>query len=204
MYHAHKLFEQIFHRDVVLFNPLNRGYSRSHEPHQAIVLFCQMLKASIAPDAYSFPSLLKACASAHAIKCGFASNAFMLPTLINMYSQCGDVKAARTIFDHGTDLCVISYNSMITACVQSSRPSEALALFREMQSRRLRPTNILMLGILAACTLIGALYLGKWIHEYVKKNGFSSYVKVNTTLIDMYGKCGSLGDAIGVFNGMEF
>ncbi|KAH0464616.1 hypothetical protein IEQ34_007402 [Dendrobium chrysotoxum] len=215
MYHAHKLFDQISHRDAVLFNTLSRGYSRSHEPHQAIVLFCQMLEASIAPDAYSFPSLLKACASAHAfcegkqahaaaIKLGFASNAFVLPTLINMYSQCGDVKAARTIFDHGTDRCVISYNSMITACVQSSRPGEALALFREMQSRRLRPTYVTMLGVLAACALIGALYLGKWIHEYVKKNGFSYYVKVNTALIDMYGKCGSLEDAIGVFNGMEF
>lgn len=213
--YAHKLFDQVPHRDAVLFNTLSRGYSRSHDPHQAIVLFCQMLEASIAPDAYSFPSLLKACASAHALREGkqahaaavkldLAPHSFVLPTLIHMYSQCGDIKAARTIFGQGTHSCVVSYNSMITACVQSSLPSEALALFREMQSKRLRPTYVTMLGVLAACALIGARHLGKWIHEYVKKNGFSSYVKVNTALIDMYGKCGSLEDAVAVFEGMEF
>ncbi|XP_020586597.1 pentatricopeptide repeat-containing protein At2g02980, chloroplastic [Phalaenopsis equestris] len=215
MHYAHKLFDQIPHRDAVIFNTLSRGYSRSHDPHQAIVLFCEMLMASIPPDSYSFPSLLKACASTHAlpqgrqahaaaIKLGFALNAFVLPSLISMYSQCGDVEAARTIFDKGTDRCVISFNSMITAFVQSSRPGEALALFREMQTRQLRPTYVTVLGVLAACALIGAIHLGKWIHEYAEKNGFSSCVKVNTALIDMYGKCGSLEDAIAVFEGMEF
>ncbi|ONK75443.1 uncharacterized protein A4U43_C03F16890 [Asparagus officinalis] len=66
----------------------------------------------------------------------------------------------------------------------------------------MRPTDVTMLSVLSACALLGAIELGKWIHDYVKKNGFGSYVKVNTALIDMYAKCGSLEDAIDVFHSM--
>ncbi|KAK8933234.1 Pentatricopeptide repeat-containing protein [Platanthera zijinensis] len=221
--YARQVFDRVPHPDARLFNTLSRGYSHSNHPHQSIFLFYRMLESSIAPDAYSFPSLLKACASARALqegrqahaasfKLGFAPNPFLLPTLINMYSQCGDIEAARAVFDGGTDdesRCVVSYNSMITACVQSSRPGEALALFREMQARRLRPTHVTLLGVLAASALMGALDLGKWIHEYVKKTKmknakWSDDVKVSTALIDMYAKCGSLEDAVAVFEEMEF
>ncbi|PKA62360.1 Pentatricopeptide repeat-containing protein [Apostasia shenzhenica] len=214
--YAHQLFDRIPRPDAVLFNNLVRAYSRSHHPLRAVSLFCQMLEASILPDAYSFPCLLKACASARAVrqgkqahaaavKFGFADNAFVLPTLICMYSQLGDVDAARTLFDRMEDECrsVVSYNSMISACVQSSRPGMAMALFRELQARRLRPTYVTMLGVLAACALIGALEQGRWLHDFVKKNGFTSHVKVNTALIDMYAKCGSLEDAFRVFEEMR-
>ncbi|WOL05855.1 pentatricopeptide repeat-containing protein [Canna indica] len=214
MDYARHLFDQIPDPDVVLFNTLSRGYSRSHEPIQSVSVFARMLDAGVDPDDYSFPSLLKACASAKAlqegrqahgtaVKLGFADNGYVLPTLINMYAQCGELNAARVLFRRTDGRCVVSYNSMITACVRSSRPSEALALFREMQAEGLRPTDVTMLSVLSSCALLGALELGKWIHEYIKKNEFGSFVKVNTALVDMYAKCGSLEDAIAVFNDMS-
>ncbi|KAK9138216.1 hypothetical protein Sjap_008810 [Stephania japonica] len=57
---------------------------------------------------------------------------------------------------------------------------------------------------MASCTLLGALNLGKWVHDYIKRNGFNRYVKVNTAMIDMYAKCGSLEDAISAFENMRF
>uniref|UniRef100_A0A0A9EYJ0 DYW domain-containing protein n=1 Tax=Arundo donax TaxID=35708 RepID=A0A0A9EYJ0_ARUDO len=107
------------------------------------------------------------------------------------------------MFDGVDGDCVVSYNAMITAAVRSSRPGEALVLFREMQAKGLKPTSVTLISVLSACALLGALELGKWIHEYVRKIGFDSLVKVNTALIDMYAKCGSLEDAIAVFQGME-
>ncbi|CAD5174922.1 unnamed protein product [Musa acuminata subsp. malaccensis] len=213
MDYARRLFDQIPDPDVVLFNTLSRGYSRSDDPIQSVAVFARMLDAGVGPDDYSFPTLLKACASAKAseegrqahgaaVKLGFADNIYVLPTLISMYAECGELNVARALFARTDGRCVISYNSMITACVRSSRPSEALALFRELQAKGLEPTDVTMLSVLSSCALLGALELGKWIHEYVRKNGFGSFVKVNTALIDMYAKCGSLEDAIGVFGDM--
>ncbi|XP_074586365.1 pentatricopeptide repeat-containing protein At2g02980, chloroplastic-like [Curcuma longa] len=213
--YARSLFDQIPHPDAVLFNVLSRGYARSHHPLRSVFLFGEMLLSGVAPDAYSFPAVLKACATAKALpegrqahaaalKLGLAGNAYVLPTLISMYAECSDLDAARAVFCREGARCVVSYNSIITACVRSSRPGEALALFREMQAKALRPTDVTVLSVLSACALLGALELGKWIHEYAKKNGFCSFVKVNTALIDMYAKCGSLEDAVAVFDEMSF
>lgn len=212
---------QVFDRipapgDVVWYNTLLRGYARSAAAFpDAARLFARMLEEGVAPDTYTFVSLLKACAAARAaeegrqahgvaVKAGAAEHAYVLPTLISMYAECGDVRAARAMFGSvvGGD-CVVSYNAMITAAVRSSRPGEALVLFREMQAKGLKPTSVTLISALSACALLGALELGRWIHEYVKKVGLDSLVKVNTALIDMYGKCGSLEDAISVFEGME-
>ncbi|OAY59574.2 pentatricopeptide repeat-containing protein At2g02980, chloroplastic [Manihot esculenta] len=214
MDHAHQLFETIPQPDILLFNIMARGYSRSNNSLKAISLFIKALNDGCFPDDYTFPSLLKACANAEAfqegkqlhglaIKLGLNENIYVLPTLINMYTQCNDVDGARRVFDKITEPCVVSYNAIIMGYARSSRPNEALSLFRELQARKLEPTDVTMLSVLSSCALLGALDLGKWIHEYVKKNGLDKYVKVNTALIDMYAKCGSLDDAISVFKSMS-
>ncbi|CAK7326089.1 unnamed protein product [Dovyalis caffra] len=214
MDYAHQLFETIPQPDIVLFNSIFRGYSRSNAPLRAIYLFIKALNENILPDDYTFPSLLKACAVAKAlqqgkqlhclaVKLGLNENTFVCPTLINMYTGCNDVDGARRVFDKILEPCVVSYNAIITGYARSSRPNEALSLFRQLQARKLKPNDVTMLSVLSSCALLGALDLGKWIHEYVKKNGLGKYVKVNTALIDMYAKCGSLDDAISVFESMS-
>ncbi|KAF8399482.1 hypothetical protein HHK36_015348 [Tetracentron sinense] len=215
MDHAQHLFDQIPQPDIVLFNTMARGYARTDTPVRAMSLFVHILNLGLHPDDYTFPSLLKACASSKAlvegkqvhclaIKLGLNHNMYVHPTLINMYTECGDVSAARRVFDDIANPCVVTYNAMVTGYARSSRPNEALALFRELQASNFKPTDVTMLSALSSCALLGALELGKWIHEYIKKNGFEEYVKVNTALIDMYAKCGSLDDAVCVFEDMPF
>ncbi|KAM7252305.1 hypothetical protein ACFE04_024188 [Oxalis oulophora] len=214
MDYALQLFDKIPEPDIILVNSMTRGYSRSITPMQAIVLFVKALSFSLVPDQYTFPCLIKACASAKAleegkqlhcfaVKLGVDDGEFLCPTLINMYSECNDIDAARLVFDSIEEPCVVSYNAIITGYARSSRPNEALSLFRELQERNLKPSDVTMLSVLSSCALLGALDLGKWVHEYVKKYGFDKYVKVNTALIDMYAKCGSLDDAVSVFESMR-
>ncbi|KAL0003877.1 hypothetical protein SO802_011438 [Lithocarpus litseifolius] len=214
MDHAHRLFDQIPQPDIVVFNNMARGYSRSNAPLRVIVLFSDILCSGIIPDDYTFPSLLKACASSkalqegkqlhcHATKLGLNHNIYVCPTLINMYTECNDVNAARRVFDKIAEPCVVCYNAIITGYARSSRPNEALSLFRELQAINLKPTDVTLLSVLSSCALLGALDLGRWINEYVKIHGFDKYVKVNTALIDMYAKCGSLDDAVSVFENMS-
>ncbi|KAI4381356.1 hypothetical protein MLD38_007435 [Melastoma candidum] len=218
MLYARKLFGEIPQPDTRLFNVMARGYSRSvdtTQPLRAVSLFVDVLNSGISPDAYSFSSLLKVCANggalregeqlhAYAIKLAVASNGFVSPTLINMYTACGDVDSARKVFDNvGDDRCVVAYNSMITGYIHLGWPNEGLSLFRELLASDVRPDDVTILSALSACALLGALDLGKWLHEYVKRNGFHKNVKANTALIDMYAKCGSLGDAVLVFENMK-
>lgn len=214
MDHAHHLFDQIPQPDVVVFNTMARGYSRSETPIQAVMLFAETLSTGILPDDYTFPSLLKACSSSKALKegkqlhslafkHGLYLHVYVCPSLINMYTACNDVHAARRVFDMIDGPCIVMYNAIITGYARNSLPNEALALFRELQASEVKPTDVTMLSVLSCCALLGALDLGRWVHEYVKKNEFDQYVKVNTALIDMYAKCGSLEDAVSVFETMS-
>ena len=119
-----------------------------------------------------------------------------------MYTACNEMDCARRVFDKISQPCIVTYNAMITGYARGSRPNEALSLFRELQARNLMPTDVTMLSALSSCSLLGALDLGKWLHEYVTKSGLDRFVKVNTALIDMYAKCGSLDDAVCVFQKM--
>ncbi|XP_016445932.1 pentatricopeptide repeat-containing protein At2g02980, chloroplastic-like [Nicotiana tabacum] len=215
LHHAHLLFDQIPQPDIVLFNFLARGYARSGTPLNAFVLFLKILTLGVAPDFYTFPSLLKACAGAEAleegkqlhcllIKYGLNDDIYVCPALMNIYIECNDNGSARLVFDRIADPCVVMYNAIIMGYVRSSEPNEALLLFRELQVKKLKPTDVTILGVVSSCALLGSLGFGKWVHEYVKKNGFDQYVKVNTALIDMYAKCGSLPDAISVYESMSY
>lgn len=214
MEHGRQLFDQIPQPDIILFNLMARGYARSHTPLLAIMLFVQILYFGVLPDYYTFPSLLKACARAKAleegkqlhclaIKHGLNQDIYVSPALINMYVECTDLGSACYIFDRVVEPCVVTYNAIITGYVRTSQPNKALSLFRELQEKHMKPTYVTMLSVLSSCGLLGALDLGKWMHVYVRENGFDQYVKVNTALIDMYAKCGSLDDAISVFEGMD-
>ncbi|KFK33478.1 hypothetical protein AALP_AA5G018400 [Arabis alpina] len=215
MAYARNLFDVMPERDIVLFNSMARGYSRSMTPLEAFKLFVEVLGDDLLPDDYTFPCLLKACAVMKALeegrqlhclsmKLGFDDNVYVCPTLINMYTECEDVDAARCVFDRIFEPCVVSYNAMITGYVRRNRPNEALSLFRVMQGKNLKPNEITLLSVLSSCALLGSLDLGKWIHEYAKKHGFCKYVKVNTALIDMFAKCGSLDDAVLLFEKMRY
>ncbi|KAL3578857.1 hypothetical protein D5086_020361 [Populus alba] len=138
MDYAHQLFETIPQPDIVLFNSMFRGYSRSNAPLKAISLFIKALNCNLLPDDYTFPSLLKACVVAKAfqqgkqlhclaIKLGLNENPYVCPTLINMYAGCNDVDGAQRVFDEILEPCVVSYNAIITGYARSSRPNEALS-----------------------------------------------------------------------------
>ena len=214
MAYARHLFDVMPEPDIVRFNSIARGYSRSLNPIESFTLFVDVLEGGMVPDHYTFPSLLKACAAAKGLeegrqlhclsmKLGLDDDVYVCPSLINMYTECEDVDAARRVFDRILEPCVVSYNAMITGYARRNRPNEALSLFREMQGKSLKVNEITLLSVLSSCSLLGSLGLGKWIHEYAKKHGFCEYVKVNTALIDMFAKCGSLDYARALFDEMS-
>jgi pentatricopeptide repeat protein len=103
------VFDRVPHpADAVWYNTLLRGYARSSSASAsdaAVRVFVRMLEEGVAPDTYTFVSLLKACAAARAgeqgrqahalaVKLGAAGHDYVRPTLINMYAECGDARAS--------------------------------------------------------------------------------------------------------------
>ncbi|GKB18184.1 pentatricopeptide repeat-containing protein [Tanacetum coccineum] len=123
-------------------------------------------------------------------------------TLISGYSQSGYIDDARRVFDLMPQRNPASYNAMIAAYVQCNHFREAFLLFDEMRSDQVKLDKFVAASMLSACTGLGAMKQGEWIHDNIKKSGIEIDPKLATTIIDMYCKCGSLEKAFDTFNGL--
>ncbi|KAM0962420.1 hypothetical protein ACFX13_021969 [Malus domestica] len=123
-------------------------------------------------------------------------------TLIAGYSQWGFVDEAFEMFELMPEKNSVSWNAMISSYVQSDRFHEAFALFQRMRVENVELDKFMAASMLSACTGLGALEQGKWIHGYIEKSGIELDSKLATTIIDMYCKCGCLEKAFEVFNGL--
>ncbi|KAH6820075.1 hypothetical protein C2S53_013649 [Perilla frutescens var. hirtella] len=124
-------------------------------------------------------------------------------SMISGYIKCGLVEKARELFDSMPEKDVVSWSSMISGYAQNDSFSEALALFHEMQHHGVKPDETTLVSVVSACAQLAALEQGKWLDAYIRKNGMTVNIILGTTLINMYMKCGSVEDAMEVFNGME-
>eukprot|EP01018_Ginkgo_biloba_P008991 Gb_03997 [translate_table: standard] len=208
---ARLVFDKTSNRDVFLWNTMIRVYARNGLCGKALTLYYQMLQTSIQPNNFTFPIVLNACAGLSAlkegkaiyddiVKYGFESDIYVRAALVDMYAKCGSLENARQVFEKMSKRDVVSWNGMIAGYAHNGRPKEALKLFTEMQLKKVKPNKVTMVSVLQASAHLGSLQQGKWVHEYIVRNGFELDVVVGTSLIDMYAKCGSLRIARELFD----
>eukprot|EP01018_Ginkgo_biloba_P008204 Gb_25654 [translate_table: standard] len=211
---ARHVFDKTSKRNVYSWNAMIRGYVTHGHYEKAVSLYDQMQRASVQPDYFTFPLVLKACA-AHAalqqgklihtniIRNGLESDDFVGNALISMYAKCRDIENARQVFDKMSGRDVVSWTAMIAGYAQNGYANEALKLFREMQVAGLKADSVTLTSVIPACAQLGSLQQGKEIHDYLIKARFESDVFVLSALIGMYAKCGNVEAGRQLFDRMH-
>ncbi|GAB4859962.1 hypothetical protein Ancab_011441 [Ancistrocladus abbreviatus] len=122
-------------------------------------------------------------------------------TMIVGYANVGDYDEARLVFNAMPCQDVAAWNALISAYEQNGKPKEALSLFHELlASKKIEPDEVTLVSALSACSQLGAMDLGGWIHIYIEKQAIHLNYHLTTSLIDMYSKCGDLEKALEVFH----
>ncbi|CAA6666331.1 unnamed protein product [Spirodela intermedia] len=169
-----------------------------------------MLWAGIRPDVYTFPCVLRTCAAAadiargkevhvHVVRFGFESDIDVLNALITMYAKCGDVAAARKVFDTMPNKDVISWNAMMAGYFENGECFRGLELFLAMRELSVAPDLMTTTSLISASDVLGDRELGKQIHGYVIKTEMVVETSVSNSLIQMYFGLGSQGEAETIF-----
>ncbi|KAK1399989.1 Pentatricopeptide repeat-containing protein [Heracleum sosnowskyi] len=212
---ARKLFDKIPVRDVVCWNSIIAGYAKRGQFEEALAFFQKMVEANVTPDESTMVTALSVCAQLGSLEMGnwirswieehgFGSNVRLLNALVDMYSKCGELKTARSLFESIHNKDSVSWNVMIGGYTHMSCYKEALNTFRQMQKTSHEPNDVTFLNVLPACAHLGALHIGRWIHSYIDRNTQKfTNASLWTSLIDMYAKCGDIEAAQEVFNGMK-
>ena len=157
-----------------------------------------LVRASTNLGYYSYAHQLHS----YILRSGFVSNVFISAAFIRFYIR-DSLSDAHKLFDEIPQPSVVSWNTLISGYVHSGRFSKALDLFLQLDSSEFFADSFTFTAGLAACGQLGLLQLGKSIHNKIVKFGVQCSIFVANCLIDMYGKCGDVEDAILVFNKMK-
>ncbi|ESQ33632.1 hypothetical protein EUTSA_v10010030mg [Eutrema salsugineum] len=215
MNYAASIFRAIDDPCTFDFNTMIRGYVNETGYEEALWFYVEMVKRGIEPDNFTYPCLLKACTRlrsiqegkqihGHVFKLGFEVDVFVQNSLINMYGRCGEMELSSAVFEKLESKTAASWSSMVSARAGMGMWSECLMLFREMcRETNLKAEESGMVSALSACANTNALNLGMSIHGFLLRNISELNIAVQTSLVDMYAKCGCLEKALYIFRKME-
>lgn len=129
-------------------------------------------------------------------------NLFTYNAMIAGHMKNAQIDEALSIFHRMPARDLVSWTAIIDGCVKNGFAEEALGHFRRMQVERVDPDYVTAIAVAAACSHLGALEHGMWLHYLTLKRNLLRNVRVGNALIDMYSKCGRVDLARNVFDEM--
>lgn len=200
-----------FHLNTTL-----RSYLKSGNTILALNYFLESQKHGITPDKFTIPSLLKLflqlkypikyCEQlqSFSLKNGFLCDLFIATGLIELYSKHGASHSAHKLFVEMPKRDVVLFTAMICGFSENRFGKVALDLFFQMIEERIEPTAATIATVLSISSQFKNFELGRIQHGFCLRKGFLNYedVVLQTSLMNLYGKCGNLGYANKVFDKM--
>ncbi|CAI9302061.1 unnamed protein product [Lactuca saligna] len=158
------------------FTHLLRSFTNTSSAPKGRAVHAMLIKSGVFPDVYTYNHL------------------------ITMYCKTNRINDARLVFDKMPQRNLISWTTLISSYSHMGFSDEALDCFRSMVADGFAPNHYTYVSALSACANLGVLITGKEIHAMIIKleNKLNSFVE--NSLVNFYGKCGKLKNAMSIFN----
>ncbi|XP_020272783.1 putative pentatricopeptide repeat-containing protein At1g69350, mitochondrial [Asparagus officinalis] len=210
------IFSKMALRNLVTWNTMIHGCVQFGFPTASLRLFCLMQqKEGLMPDATSIAGVIEAVAQRgcekerdyvhdYAIEKGFINDEFVANSLIVMHAKFLEFDKASLVFSRASKLKSVTWNVMIAQYSLHGLVNNAISVFHLMKLNSIAPDSITLLCLLRGFPGLGSLNCIKWLHAIILKSGHASDLYLETSLIDIYAKCGDLSMARQVFDEMSY
>ncbi|ONK78408.1 uncharacterized protein A4U43_C02F18460 [Asparagus officinalis] len=141
----------------------------------------------------------------HLTAIGYSPDLHLSTKFIIFHSKVtADLASARKMFDSMPQRSIVSWTAMISGYAQNGYSEDALHLFSLMRCcSGFSPNQFTFGAALSACARVGAFRIGQKIQGCIEKSRFFRDIFVQSALLDLHLKCGSLEDARCLFQRME-
>ncbi|XP_051116388.1 pentatricopeptide repeat-containing protein At5g04780, mitochondrial [Andrographis paniculata] len=130
------------------------------------------------------------------------SDAITSNILINLYSKCGRIEYAVKVFDEMRVKTDVSWNTLIGGYTRIGGSNESLNLFIKMLREGNGITEFALSSVLCVCASKILSFESLQLHAFAIKTSMESNAFVGTALLDVYAKCGFVGDASKAFESL--
>ncbi|KAL3512439.1 hypothetical protein ACH5RR_025156 [Cinchona calisaya] len=208
-----KLFYEMPELDGVSYNILVTGYANDQQYKEAVTLFQELQLTRFDRREFPFATMLSTAANTLDLEMGKQIHAQTLVTtaisealagnaLVDMYAKCDRFEDANVLFGKLACRSHVPWTAMISAYVQKGHYEEAVRLFKDMRRDSIGGDQATFASTLRASANLASLSLGNQVHACITRLGFMSNVFCGSALLDVYAKCGSVKDAIRIFQEM--
>ncbi|WOK92150.1 hypothetical protein Cni_G00841 [Canna indica] len=130
-------------------------------------------------------------------------NIFSWNSVLSMYAKGGMIEMANNVFDKMPQKDSVSWTAMVVGLNLMGDFERAVCTFQEMVRFGVSPSQFTFTNVLSSCAALEALDIGRKVHSFAVKLGFSGVVPVANSLINMYWKSGDAETAKIVFDRMR-
>ncbi|KAF8404285.1 hypothetical protein HHK36_009167 [Tetracentron sinense] len=188
-------------------------FAREGKLKEALTILDYLDKNGIPVNPTTFSTLLAACVRSksliegrqihvHIRINGLEDNEFLRTKLVHMYTSCGSIEDAKRVFDDLPCGSVYPWNALLRGnVIRGGRQyREVLSTYSKMRELGVDLNVYTFSCLIKSFAGSSALTQGMKTHALLIKNGFAnSSIVLQTSLIDMYFKCGKIKLARQVF-----
>lgn len=209
-----RLFEKMRTQDVVSWTTIITTLVQMGQEEHAIEAFIKMKESDVSPNEYTFAAIISGVANlaitecgeqlhAHVLRIGLVDSLSVANSIITMYSKCGQLTSASMVFHGMTRRDIVSWSTIIAAYSQGGYGEEAFEYLSWMRREGPKPNEFAFASVLSVCGSLAILEQGKQLHAHVLSIGLEHTAMIQSALINLYSKCGSIKDASKIFNVAE-
>ncbi|XP_071738476.1 pentatricopeptide repeat-containing protein At2g13600-like [Rutidosis leptorrhynchoides] len=130
-------------------------------------------------------------------------NIFSWNAVLSTLTNAGLLDEADKVFRSMPETDQCSWNSMVSGFARHDRFDESVEFFVRMHVQDFVHNQYSYGSALSSCAGLRNMKMGTQIHASVLKSPYQRDVYIGSALIDMYSKCGNVGCAQRVFDGMS-
>ncbi|KAL7140447.1 hypothetical protein ABFS83_09G121500 [Erythranthe nasuta] len=175
---------------------------------EAVELLGVIDNESLSLDLPRYVSLMQACGENEALDEAKSVHEHLIKSMPNlevkthnlileMYSKCGSMKDAFSVFDQMPQRNLTSWDIMISWLAKNGLWEDSIDLFTEFKNSGLKPDGQMFVGVFSACGFLCDIVEGMLHFESMTKDyGIAPTMEHYVSIVEMLGNAGFLNEAL--------